>query len=117
MNATMVRPNGPSLPAAYSNSSGWYPIDGRLDAFVDSAVDGCLARHDSLDDAIDTVAVRVRTAAPDDLEQSDPAWERRWRAYFAFYDHAIMHAIRAYVERESDTWAVATTERSVPPWL
>jgi hypothetical protein len=83
----------------HPSSATEYDVDVGIDAFVDSAVESCRARGDSLDDTIDSVAALVRASAPNELAQSDPDWEARWRAYFVFYDHAVMHAIRVYVER------------------
>jgi len=89
--------------SSYRPSAQGYRIDDELDAFLDSLVVTCREHRDSLDDTVEAVGSLVRTIAPSDLAASDPDWETRWRAYFAFYDHAIMHAIREYVERENLT--------------
>lgn len=88
------------LTAPHDDRECAYPIDARLDRLVDSTVSDCIERGDSVDETADVVAALVRTTAPSGLVESDPEWETRWRSYFAFYDHAVMHAIRSYVERE-----------------
>ena len=85
----------------YRPSAHGYQIDEALDAFLDSVVLACREHCDSLDDTVDAVGSLIRAITPADVAASDPDWEARWRAYFAFYDHAIMYAIRDYVERES----------------
>ena len=97
--ATLRRPE--LRTALCKPAASRYPIDESLNVFVDRAVDACRARRESLDDTIDAVAALIRPTAPNELAQSDPEWEARWRSYFAFYDHAVMHAIRAYVERDA----------------
>lgn len=87
-----------ALTPLFNDEACAYPIDARIDVLVDSTVMDCIGRTESLDDTVDVVAALVRTTAPTDLAETDPQWEERWRRYFAFYDHAVMHAIRVYVE-------------------
>lgn len=90
----------PETPAAaYCPDSGAYEIDERLDDLVDLVVVARQEHGDSLDDAVDAVTSLIRTVAPTDAADSGDDWEARWRGYFAFSDHAIMRAIRTYVER------------------
>ncbi|HWH52060.1 MAG TPA: hypothetical protein VN651_11005 [Gemmatimonadaceae bacterium] len=88
---------GSRPPFCYQDTPS-YPIDARIDAFVDSAVANYWEQGETLDDTIDLVAALVRTTAPVGLPETDPDWEVRWRTYFAFYDHAVMRGIRTYVE-------------------
>ena len=97
---TIAVPTGASsLTSLRHDGTNAYAIDAHIDSVVDSTVANCWAQGESLDDTIEVVAALVRTTAPTGFAESDPEWESRWRCYFAFYDHAVMHGIRSYVER------------------
>ena len=101
MSATLPVCASSSIASPCYHPESSYPIDARIDEFVDSAVASCWQQGESLDATIDLVAILVRTAAPTGLAETDPEWEPRWRKYFEFYDHALMHGIRTYVERSN----------------
>ncbi len=100
-----------TIESPQGKESARYPIDARLDEFVESIVAGCRERAETLDETTDTVAAFVRAIAPASAPDDDPDWESHWRSYFAFSDHALMHAIRAYVES-----AAATSPARLEQW-
>lgn len=98
MGNCMTSPGG-QAPMHLSRFPGAsYEIDTRLDEFVDTVVEASWAHHGSVDDTVAAVAELIRTTAPTDLAHTDLQWEPRWRAYFEYYDHALMRAIRSHIE-------------------